>query len=157
MPHATPFSGWTYLLLVHWACRISRNAFAFGNILGDDRTGAGQRPVADGDGSDQRLIRADCNVASDDRWMLPLAVEVAGNRSGAHVRLFADRCIPQVRKMADLDAAGQIRFLDLDEVTDVSLLAEPSLTTEMGERPDPDVVAGRRVADDALAHRDAIA
>ena len=89
--------------------------------------------------------------------MLPFTVEVAGNRSGAYVRLFADRRIAEVREVADLDPASQIRFLDLDEVADVDFIAQPSLPTQMRERPDPDVVADRRVGDDALANGNPLA
>src|SRR5580700_2401519 len=89
--------------------------------------------------------------------MLRFTVEVAGNRSGAHVRLFSDRRIAEVREVADLDAASQIRFLDLDEVADVDPIAQPSLPAQMRERPDPDVVANRRVGDDALANGNSIA
>ena len=56
------------------------------------------------------------DVAADDRLVLLLAVEVAGDRPGADVGILADRRIAEIREVADLHAARQARLLDFDEV-----------------------------------------
>ncbi len=53
--------------------------------------------------------------------MFPLAIVVAGNRSGADVYSLADYRIAEISKMAGFRASPQFGFLQLDEIADMGV------------------------------------
>lgn len=137
------------LLLGERPRRIAGDALAFRNVPRYDRSGTGQRAVSDPNGGDQRRVRSDRDVAPDDRGVLLLSVEVAGDRPGADVGLFADRRVAEVRQVANLHAARQLRLLDLHEVPDVDAVSKVRLAAHVREWPDRNVVADGRIGDHA--------
>ena len=59
-----------WLFFRQWTGRVTGDAFAGRNVFGNDGARAGQRTVADRYRRDERCIRADRNVASNDGLVL---------------------------------------------------------------------------------------
>src|ERR1700722_5258003 len=66
----------------------------------------------------KRRIRTDERAGPNVRFVLGEAVVIAGDGSGADVRLGADTRIANVGQMVDLGALLDCRLLDLDEIAD---------------------------------------
>src|SRR3954449_12195757 len=115
------------------------------DVLGDDRSGAGVRLVADRDRRDERRVDRRADVGADRRAVLGAAIVVGGDRGGAEVRAPPDVRVPDVAQVRDLRALADVGVLDLDERAGLRALAQERAGPQVGERPDraagPDLAA----------------
>src|ERR1700694_1238497 len=121
-------------------------------VADHDRPGTGDRAVADRDRRDQRIVRPDEDVGADLGAVLLHAVVVAGDRAGAVVGARTDARIADVGQVIRLDVVGELRLLDLDEISDAHAIADHVSVAEVRERSDADIVADARRDHDALTY-----
>src|SRR5277367_2912445 len=91
--------------------------------------------MAYADGSYERGIAADENVIADLGVMLRYAVVIAGDSTGADVRLAADGGIAEVGQVQSLRSLMQHRILYFDKVPNASPRADICPGTQTREWP----------------------
>src|SRR3954452_25568572 len=106
------------------------------DVVGDDRSGAGVRLVADRYRGDERRVDRRADVRPDRRAVLVAPVVVGGDRRGAQVRAGPDVRVPDVAQVRHLRALADVRILDLDERPRLRPLAQEGARAQVGERPD---------------------
>src|SRR5690349_3176960 len=111
-----------------------------GHVLGDRRSRADVRPVADGDRRDQACVGADERIVADFRLVFLEAIVVARDRAGAHVHAVADRRVTEICEVVGLRAAPHARLFQLDEIPDVRLRADVRLGPQVTERAEDGLV-----------------
>src|SRR4029079_14850857 len=106
------------------------------DVLGDHRYRPNDRTVADRHRGHQRAVRPYEGALADHRIVLAEPIVIAGDGARADVRVRADICVADVGQMVDLGARTEHRFLHLDEITDLRLLADFRTRPQAGEWTD---------------------
>ena len=80
---------------------------------------------------------------ADQRFMLAETIVIAGDCSGADIRLGADRGVTKIGEMVGLGAGTECRLLHLDKITDLHAVftfgagTKPRIGTNDATRPKP--------------------
>src|SRR3954465_8688159 len=106
-----------------------------GDVVGDDRSGAGVRLVADRHRRDERRVDRRADVGADRRAVLVATVVIRRDRRGAQVRAGPDVGVTDVAQVRHLRALADVRVLDLDERPRLGPLAQEGAGAEVGEWP----------------------
>src|SRR6185369_16901979 len=112
------------LLLLAW---IEHEHTAGRHVAANGRRRRDVGIVTDTDRRDQGRIAADLHAVADHGRVFAEAVIVARDRPCADVDLAADFGVAEIRQMVRFGAIAESSILDLDEVTDVDVVAEPRL------------------------------
>src|SRR5664279_1320140 len=107
-----------------------------GHILGDDASRADIGALADPDRRDERAVRADERACANVGLVLAIAIIIAGDRACSYVGARANVSIADIGQVIDLGAFIDIRSLQLYEVPDLGLRANPRPRPEACERTD---------------------
>ena len=119
------------------------------DIFGDDGPGSGSRSITDANRSDQHRVGADEGVLADDRSLLRLAVEVAGDRARADVGSRTHLGVADITEVSDLDVLADAGFLEFRVRADMDARLDLAAGADGRIRADLDVVVERRTSDRA--------
>src|SRR5579859_7433431 len=90
--------------------------------------------------------------------MLVHPVVVASDDAGADIRACSNLGVAQVGKVISLGPFAQLRFLGLNKIAHVCILADLAAGTKVSKRPNPGTVRNRAFSKNAgLANEDIIA
>src|SRR5919106_3909830 len=106
------------------------------DIPGDGRARSRYRISSYPDRSNQHRIRTDERSVADDRPMLLVPVEVAGDRSRADIRALADLSVTDIREVRNLTSFTDSGRLDLNKRAGLGIRCQHGSGSDVGVRPD---------------------
>src|SRR5687768_5892283 len=111
------------------------------HVLRHHRSCTGAGVVAQPDRSAQDGVTAQEDALSDLGAVLVHAIEIGGDRAGAHIGLRTNPGVAKVAEVSYLHTAGQVTVLDLREVPDVDTAGYACATAQVRVRPDIAAIA----------------
>ena len=120
-------------------CSANSKCFCW-HVLGNNRAGTGVCTLTNCYWSNQAGITANKSIITNDSAMLNLAIIIYGNSTTATVYILAYIRITDILQMWQFSTLAYIRILYLYEVTDMNIVADMCLWTEMYVRTEVNTI-----------------